>query len=346
MKKVAIIGAGQVAELVHANYYASRPNELELAAVFDVDQARAEAFAKKNHFGKAYSDVDQMLAEVKPNIVSVCTPNAFHHDLTIKALNSGADVICEKPPALTVSDAKEMYETATRHNRVLAYDFQHRYTPESVFLKEHLSQLGTIDLIDTIALRRSGVPGWGNFITKKIQGGGPLIDIGIHMLDAALHLIDYPEVDRVSAVDFHGMGSSRHEGTFGEWNPSRYSVEDSLFGALYLKNGTAIRISTSFLLNMEPEKEMNLLLYGQQAGASLYPAKLYTDQGGKLMQLAAFKAPQNQVDSHVYSMKAFVDACFSRDDSQVANGRQGYALQKVINALYDSADLHKEVKFS
>jgi len=343
MKKVAIIGAGQIAEKVHVQYYASRPNDLELSAVFDVDINRAKDFAKRNNIKEAYSDVDEMLERVKPDIVSICTPNAFHHDLTVKSLRAGADVICEKPPALNADDAKEMFDIAESNQRILAYDFQHRFTDEVAFIKEHLHDMGKIDLIDAKALRRSGVPGWGNFITKDIQGGGPLIDIGIHMLDTSLYLLGYPEVKRVSATTFHGMGTSRNSGTFGEWNPAKYSVEDSLFGMLYLETGTVIRISTSFLLNMEREKDMNVLIYGQNAGGTLYPAKVYQDEDGQLKSLDELPVNENEIDSHMTSLEKFVDATFNRDDSGIANAKQGYQLQNVIDALYKSSQLHEDV---
>lgn len=343
MKKVAIIGAGQIAEKVHVKYYASRANDLELSAVFDVDINRARDFSERNNIKYAYSDIDRMLEEVKPDIVSICTPNAFHHELTIKSLKAGADVICEKPPALNAGDAKEMLDVAESNHKILAYDFQHRVSKETEYIKSMMPKMGKIDLIDARALRRSGVPGWGNFISKDVQGGGPLIDIGIHMLDTSLYLLDYPEVQRVSASTFHGMGNSRNTGTFGEWNPNKYSVEDSLFGMLYLKNGSVIRISTSFLLNMQKEKEMNILIYGQNAGGSVYPARVYQDTKGILRSLGEYSKKNTDEDSHMTSLAKFVDATFSRDDSKVANAKQGYKLQLIIDALYKSAELNKDV---
>ncbi|MGQ2375411.1 Gfo/Idh/MocA family protein [Companilactobacillus zhachilii] len=343
MKKIAIIGAGQIAEKVHVKYYASRASELELSAVFDVDIDRAKNFSERNNIKNAYSDIDKMLEEVKPDIVSICTPNAFHHELTIKALKAGADVICEKPPALQASDAKEMRDVAESNHKILAYDFQHRFSKETKYIKSMMPKMGKVDLIEAKALRRSGVPGWGNFISKDIQGGGPLIDIGIHMLDTSLYLLDYPEVQRVSATAFHGMGNSRNTGTFGEWDPNKYSVEDSLFGMLYLKNGSVIRISTSFLLNMQIEKEMNILIYGQNAGGSVYPAWVYQDNNGVLKTLGERSKKKTDEDSHMTSLSKFVDATFSRGDSEIANATQGYKLQLIIDALYQSAELNKDV---
>ncbi|OUK22270.1 oxidoreductase, partial [Enterococcus faecium] len=101
MKKVAIIGAGQVAEKVHAAYYQKRSDVLELAAVVDPVSQRAEDFCRRTGFSHAYTSVTQMLNEISPDIVSVCTPNRFHFEHVLAALEANASVMCEKPPAMT-----------------------------------------------------------------------------------------------------------------------------------------------------------------------------------------------------------------------------------------------------
>lgn len=107
MKKVAIIGAGQVAEKVHAAYYQKRTDVLELAAVVDPVIQRAEEFCQRTGFFHAYTSVTQMLKEVSPDIVSICTPNRFHFEHVLAALEAKAAVICEKPPAMTADQAKK-----------------------------------------------------------------------------------------------------------------------------------------------------------------------------------------------------------------------------------------------
>ncbi|WP_143754789.1 Gfo/Idh/MocA family protein, partial [Listeria seeligeri] len=84
-KRVAIIGAGQVAEKVHAAYYQTR-NELELVAVCDPSRERGAEFQVRNGFEKYYSTTEEMFATEKIDIVSVCTPNRFHFDNVMLAL--------------------------------------------------------------------------------------------------------------------------------------------------------------------------------------------------------------------------------------------------------------------
>src|SRR5690606_5201048 len=109
--------------------------------------------------------------------VSVCTPNRFHHQHVMQALSYGCHVMCEKPPAMTPEQAGEMRKAARRAGKVLAYDFHHRFASDTQLLREQVvaGTLGEIYVTTAKALRRCGVPGWGVFTNKELQGGGPLI---------------------------------------------------------------------------------------------------------------------------------------------------------------------------
>lgn len=342
MKKVAIVGAGQVAETVHAAYYQTKPEEFSLVAVVDPDLARGEAFCQKNHFNKAYTSIEEMLQQEQPEIVSICTPNRFHYESVLRALEAGCAVFCEKPPAMTSAQAKKMWQTAEAHGAILGYDFQHRYSAEAQMLKENIKLLGDIYFVDALALRRSGVPGWGNFIDKKLQGGGPLIDYGIHMLDTALYLLNFPKIKTVFAHDFQKIGPKKNHGTFGAWDPEKYTVEDSLFGVLELENGGIIRINTSFALNIEKTKVLDIQLCGDQAGANLYPGKIYTDQDGELVLLKEAKESLEEI--HYTSIDNFCRKVAGDPQAVIADGSQGYIIQRVIEALYQSAETGEKVE--
>lgn len=188
--RVAIIGAGQVADKVHASYYCTR-NDLELVAVCDSRLSQAQALAEKYGNASVWDDPQAMLLAVKPDVVSVCSPNRFHYEHTLMALEAGCHVMCEKPPAMTPEQALEMCDTARKLGKVLAYDFHHRFALDTQQLRDQVTNgvLGEIYVTTARALRRCGVPGWGVFTNKELQGGGPLIDIGIHMLDAAMYVL-------------------------------------------------------------------------------------------------------------------------------------------------------------
>ena len=98
--RVAIIGAGQVADKVHASYYATR-SDVQMVAVMDSRLEQAQAFAERYAIPSAWQDAHEMLQEVKPDVVSVCSPNRFHFEHVMAALEAGCHVMCEKPPAIT-----------------------------------------------------------------------------------------------------------------------------------------------------------------------------------------------------------------------------------------------------
>ncbi|MEH7036386.1 Gfo/Idh/MocA family oxidoreductase, partial [Priestia megaterium] len=224
-KKVAIIGAGQVAEKVHISYYRTR-EEIDLVAAVSPNFERVKAFAERNGIPNYYTNEDDMYITEKPDIVSICTPNKFHYENVIKALENGCDVICEKPPAISAEEASEMKRVAEKNNCLLTYDFHHRFADDVRILKEKVLDgvLGDVYVVKVKALRRCGIPGWGTFTNKEVQGGGPLIDLGIHMLDAALYVMDFPKVESVTAKMFQKIGTKKSYGTLGEWNPDKFGV--------------------------------------------------------------------------------------------------------------------------
>nr|WP_318381583.1 Gfo/Idh/MocA family oxidoreductase [uncultured Enterobacter sp.] len=334
--KVAIIGAGQVAEKVHAAYVLTRP-DLALVAVVDATAARAEDVAARLGIPHAFTDAREMYRTCQPDIVCVCSPNRFHHEHVLQALAHGCHVMCEKPPAMTPEQAAEMRDAARQAGKVLAYDFHHRFALDTQLLREQVmaGTLGEIYVTNAKALRRCGVPGWGVFTDKALQGGGPLIDIGIHMLDTAMYVLGFPRVRRVSAHAFTKLGTRKSSGQFGEWDPTRYTVEDAVFATIEFHNGGILRLETSFALNIAPQSVMSVEFCGENAGASLFPLNIYQDEAGELVTLLAReKADDNR---HFNSMKAFFDHVLGTPVG-IADAEQGYLIQQLIAAIYQAAE--------
>lgn len=334
--RVAIVGAGQVAETVHASYYLTR-DDLELVAVVDSHSERASEFAAKLGIPHAFCDTDEMYRQCQPDIVSVCTPNRFHHQHVMQALEHGCHVMCEKPPAMTPEQAAEMRDVARRAGKVLAYDFHHRFASDTQLLREQVvaGTLGEVYVTNAKALRRCGVPGWGVFTNKALQGGGPLIDIGIHMLDAAMYVLGFPAVRRVTAHSFQKLGNRKHSGQFGEWDPKTFTVEDALFATLEFHNGGILRLETSFALNIAQQSVMNVEFCGDKAGATLFPAHVYTDEDGQLVTLSQRESADD--NRHFKSMQAFVDHVLGAPVS-IADAEQGYLIQQLVAAIYLAAE--------
>lgn len=339
--RVAIIGAGQVADKVHASYYATR-SDVQMVAVMDSRPEQAQAFAERHAIASAWQDVREMLHAVKPDIVSVCSPNRFHFEHALAALEAGCHVMCEKPPAMTPQEADLMRMAARRAGKVLAYDFHHRFALDTQLLREAVMNgtFGEIYFTTAQALRRCGVPGWGVFTNKSLQGGGPLIDIGIHMLDAAMYVLGFPAVKRVTAHSFQRLGNRKSSGQFGEWDPAQFTVEDALFGTIEFCNGGILRLDTSFALNIREQSIMNVSFCGEKAGATLFPAQIYADEGGELHTLLAREEADDQ--RHLRSMDAFVRHVMG-EPVTIADAEQGLVIQQLVAALYEAAEKGESV---
>ncbi|POP44367.1 oxidoreductase [Superficieibacter electus] len=340
--RVAIIGAGQVADKVHASYYCTR-DDLELVAVADSRLSQAQALAERYGNAQAWDDPQAMLREVRPDIVSVCSPNRFHYEHVMQALEAGCHVMCEKPPAMTPEQADEMCQAAHRAGKVLGYDFHHRFAEDAQLLRQQVldGKLGEIYVTTAKALRRCGVPGWGVFTNKALQGGGPLIDLGVHMLDAAMYVLGFPTVKKVTAHSYQKIGTRKNNGQFGEWDPATYTVEDALFGTIEFHNGGILRLETSFALNIVEQSIMNVSFCGDRAGATLFPLHIYDDNNGELRTLMQRETADDR--RHFRSMEAFIRHV-QGEPIMIADAEQGRIIQQLVAALYQAAETGKCVE--
>lgn len=145
---------------------------------------RARAVAAEQGFANAYADYKEMLAKERLDAVSVCTPNLFHAPATLAALEAGCHVLCEKPPAMNPAEVRAMDAAAEKAGKIFMVGLCMRFHPEVEMAKRFVDggALGEIYAARVRAVRRRGIPAWGVFTNKKLQGGGPMIDIGVHML--------------------------------------------------------------------------------------------------------------------------------------------------------------------
>lgn len=275
MYKVAIIGAGNIAKTVHIPTY-QRYSWCDVVAISDVNDGLLHETADTFHITRRFADYQTMIDEMKPDIVSICTPNRFHAEQSIYALTHGAHVFCEKPPALSVDEFLSMHQAAKRHERIIAFNFHHRYRTETQEMKKWVERQhkSSIYFGEIFALRRKGVPGWGSFTQKTLSGGGPLIDLGVHMLDLALYVLGSPKVTYVTATMSSRIGRQGGIGDMGAWNGSTFTVEDSLFGQIVFQDGTSIHLQTAFTHHMQSKSMMNVKLYAKDEAIELSPYRI------------------------------------------------------------------------
>lgn len=335
--RIGLIGAGAIARDVHIPNYLKQEPHVEIVAISDVVRENADSLAASFHIEHVFTDYNAMLSEMNLDAVSICTPNKFHAEATLAALSAGCHVLCEKPPAMNVDEASEMTKAAEQAGKVLMYGFCFRFSPEVDALKRFISadELGDIYAVRIHAMRRRGIPGWGNFTNKELQGGGPLIDIGVHMLDTALYLMGYPDPDTILGMTYQRLGIQKGVGLFGAWDWKNYSVEDMARGMITFQNGASIILETSFAANVKKHNDMNVSLMGDKGGADVFPLEIYQEKHNTLVDTTPSYLPD--VNKFEAEIAQFVHGCLQNDLS-VSMASQGLKIQKIINGLYESAD--------
>ncbi len=334
--RMAIIGSGQIAQVTHIPNYQSM-EEVEIVGICDTRLEAAKLTAEKFGIAKYYDSHVEMLRELKPDAVTICVPNKFHCQITLDALEAGCHVFCEKPPAITAEEAMMMETMAKEKGKILSYGFHFRSSEHVTYLKDRIrsGKMGEIYHTEVKWHRRRGIPGWGCFTNKEIQGGGPLIDIGAHMLDSALYLMNYPEISYVCASTSNRIGKTSKVGLMGSWDPEKFTVEDGMFGFVHFENGTSLEIQTSFAINCKEKDLRSVKLFGSKEGAELFPLEIYGEEDGALIN-KEFPFLQMR-DWHIDIDRNFVQACLGEQELLVT-AAQGTYIQKLICALYQSAE--------
>lgn len=345
--KIGLIGSGGIAVGCHMPGYASIPEQCEMVAVCDIAKESAEAAAKKFGIPKVTTDYRDILADPEIDAVSVTTPNAFHKQPTIDALRAGKHVLCEKPLAMNAEEGKEMCRVARETGKILQVALQTRFGGPARFMRQFIDagNMGDIYYARAKALRRRGVPHWGVFIDKEKQGGGPLIDIGVHILDLTLYFMGYPKPITASGKTWDLLAKDPSNANFwGDYDRSRFTVEDFAVGLIKFEDGSVVVLESSFMANMEDDP-FETQLFGTKAGAIVRawgdnPVRIFKEIDRQYFDLIPQNVPQ-VASSHTAEVQAFVDAILNGKPSPVP-GENGLILNAIFDALYKSSETGNE----
>ena len=207
--KIALIGAGNIAN-AHLESYCKVP-DAEIVAICDINPDRLAKTADRFGIERRYTDVDSMLAD-NPDLdaADVCVWNCNHAECSIKALNAGLNVLCEKPMAYSAKEAEEMKAAADRSGKLLMIGFVLRFSDEAKIAMDFIQKdyLGEIYYSKAQYVRRHGNPG-GWFGDKARSGGGPIIDLGVHVIDLTRYLMGNPKPVSVYAVASNRLGDRK-----------------------------------------------------------------------------------------------------------------------------------------
>ncbi len=340
---IGIIGGGGIAQSVHIPGYQKLANA-KVIAVSDPVEASRKACEEKFGIEKTYADFEEMLANPAIDAVSVTTPNFLHAEASIKALKAGKHVLCEKPLAMNAIEGQAMVDAAKETGNKLMCGYHYRFTPEVQMLKKfaEAGEFGDMYFARTIAMRRRGIPGWGMFISKEKNGGGPLIDIGVHMLDSTMHVLGFPKPVKVFASTYQKFGKrSDVTGLMGQWDYKNFTVEDFAAAQILFENGTSLHLESSFVAEQQERDKMSFQIFGDKGGLSYNPLQMYKEQFGTMLDITPQYLPSG-VSAHHKEIESFVESVLN-DTPVYTPGTEALEITKIIDAIYKSGETGEAV---
>ena len=349
--RLGLIGVGAIGQ-VHLG--AARGAGVKIAAVADLNEDQAGRIAKEFDIPRVHFDPQALIDSDEVDAVIVAVPNLHHAPLAIAAMQAGKDVLVEKPMALTVAECDRMLDAARRHDRVLQVGFVERGSAVAETARAFIEseRLGRLYHIKANYYRRRGIPGLGGwFTTKAMSGGGPLIDIGVHVIDLVMHLAGFPKVKRVSGQVYANFGPRMKNYVFENmWaGPPRLDgvcdVEDAAHALVRLEGGVTMELNAAWAGNFPAGSVQNLLgLFGDKGGITFQLAgdevRIATEEQGHNVDLIPALRPAEKFQQQ---LKRFVHSVKTRE-KPFATGEEGRAVQSIIEAVYRSSEAGREVE--
>lgn len=354
---IGIIGCGGIANGKHMPGLKT-VKEAQMVAFCDIVPERAEKAAAAYGAAKAkvYTDYRELLCDKTIDVVHVLTPNRSHSEITVAALEAGKHVMCEKPMAINSAQAKQMRDAAERTGKMLTIGYQTRQTSEALYLKREsdAGTFGDIYFAKATAVRRRAVPTWGVFLNEYEQGGGPLIDIGTHALDLTLWLIDNYKPRYCVGTAYHKLNRQTDTANaWGDWDPEKFTVEDSAFGFIVMENGATVVLESSWALNTLEVREAKTQFSGTLAGADNWDgARINGVRMGKQYKLipdlnaggvAFYDGASCQ--PHELEQKQWIRAILDGTKPTVLP-EQAYVVTQILEGIYESAKSGKPYYFN
>ena len=347
--KVAVIGVGGIAATHFPGWQASP--DAELVAFGDINPEALHRVGDKWNIDKAlrYEDSWELFRNPDIDIVDVCTPNMYHTPLSVAALEHGKHVICEKPLAPTPGDIAQMIAARDKSGKTLMTAQHFRFTPEARALKAEVETgvLGDIYHARAWMLRRQACPVRDSFLEKQHSGGGPCIDIGVHILDLTLWMMGNPKPVTVSGVTQDRL--LHQKGAWSIWGgaiPNETAdVEDFAAALVRFENGATLVLEVSWLLHHKTTNEdMQMWLYGEKGGSHWPSNEILTERKEAFQQLnTQLQLKPAGLEAHAEECKVFAEAVANGLPSPVP-AEQSLDVMRILDGLYRSAASRREVE--
>ena len=323
-----------------------------VTAGLDVDPTARDSFGAQ-YDAAVYERQADLYADV--DAVLVTTPNKFHEEYVVGALEAGLDVLVEKPLAHTAESAERIADAADAAEGFCMVGFHNRFRNPVRALRGYVDdgRLGEIEHIEANYLRRRGVPGRGSWFTRKaLAGGGALIDIGVHAIDLSLYLLDFPEVVEVTGQTRSTFGSRSDYTYVSMWGEDQgadgFDVDDSVSAFIRCGDGSTIALEVAWASNRPDSQEY--VVRGSEAGAKLNLSEdemeLYETVSTGVDHHRTARIETADEDAHGTELETFLEGAAADDPPGTNTVAQALTVQRVLDAIYRSSDEGRAVSLS
>ncbi|MDG0810084.1 Gfo/Idh/MocA family protein [Cohnella rhizosphaerae] len=346
--RIGLIGAGNIGN-VHLQEFGKLAELCEIVAITDTYLPLAEARAQQYGIESVAPTPQALIERLDIDAVIVAVPNQSHASLTISALEHGKHVLVEKPMGLDSAAAKDIVRAQQKSGKtvMVAHQMRWEWLPQLVKSQIDRGELGHIYTAKTGWYRRKGIPGWGTWFTQHGQsGGGPLIDIGVHMLDLAFYLMGEPKPVSVYGSTYAEFGPRKKGiGSWGkpDWN-GIYDVEDLATAIIKMEDGSSLTLEVSWAVHMDTDSTPFVHLMGSEGGAFLKgnEGKFLTERFDQPVDIPLI-APIEDEGARVKLSRHFID-CVLTGQAPITSAETGLRSNLIIDAIYESSRSGGEVK--
>lgn len=347
--RVGIVGLGSIGR---SHTERLLEHGVTVAGGMDADTDANERFGAAYGID-TYDDAQELFAVV--DAVVVATPNCHHEEYAVGALDAGCCVLVEKPVAHTVESAERIADAARWSTGFCMVGFDNRFANSVSTIKtlQRAGRFGDVRHVEANYIRRRGVPGVGSWFTDECAaGGGALVDIGVHAVDLALYVLDFPSVVEVTAATRSTFGSRGDYTSIESWGREDrsvgYDVDDSVSAFIRTADGATVTLEAAWATNRPADD--TVLIRGTDAGARFDRAgdalTLYESATEGVDHLANTEILTRQNDTLAAEQAAFLEAVAHDEPPERNTLEQGIAVQCVVDAIYRSSTAGRAIRLT
>lgn len=346
--RMGFIGAGHVLQEIHLPLFSHMEEVLPLV-LCDIRESALTNALKKFGVRETTTNWQDVLAMQEVDAVLITLPHDLHAQVAECALRASKHVLCEKPAAIDVPGARAVEKAMDDSGAIYMMALPYRFDAEAVLLQRMIAagRLGRVYHVRAGITRRDACPG-GWFTDRERSGGGALVQFGSHLIDLAAWLMDFAPVERISAVAYQKSGPVKVPS--GKTPPAPrvrggpvHDVEDSSTVLMRVEGNRSTLIEVAWAQDTGTDRQY-LEVYGDRAGASLWPLRIHGEVDGTAAEIAP-RCPQT--NNYQQLARHFVECILRHGRGEkvrpVGTASDGVRLAVVVQNIYHSIETEREV---